>query len=69
MAQKNCEDCDSPGGSFLKSDGLCSTCHGTGKDNILAQALDNAFGGDGDCEVCDGSGKCQTCGGTGEVDD
>lgn len=69
MATKDCPDCDSPGGSFRRSDGKCSTCHGSGKDNLLAAALDYAVGGDGHCETCDGTGDCQTCGGSGKVDD
>lgn len=69
MPTKPCPDCDRPGGSFLTSDGKCSTCHGSGKDKILLQALDYAMGGGGDCEVCGGTGECQTCEGTGEVED
>lgn len=69
MSTKNCPDCDRPGGSFLASDGKCSACHGSGKDNIFQQALDAMFGGEGECETCNGSGECQTCNGTGEVDD
>ena len=65
----NCPDCDSVGGSFLRSDGMCKTCHGTGKSNILDQAVAAAFGDEATCDACDGTGKCQTCDGTGEVDD
>lgn len=69
MGTKNCPDCDFVGGSFLASDGKCSTCHGSGKSNILDQAFAAAFGEEAPCSECDGSGQCQACNGSGEVDD
>lgn len=65
----NCPDCDSVGGSFLRSDGKCPTCHGTGNSSILEQGFAAAFGEKAPCDACDGNMKCKTCDGTGEVDD
>ena len=68
MAMVQCPDCDIVSTTWGSSDGNCSTCHGTGRANILLQALASATGEQADCDDCNGSGKCQTCGGSGEVE-
>jgi hypothetical protein len=53
---QNCRDCNAQTPFGLGGNGVCSRCHGTGKD----------FWGD-PCRSCHGSKKCNTCEGSGRV--
>lgn len=61
MSETYCSDCYTTNLSYMgKSDGLCSSCKGTGEASISGALL-----GEDVCTDCNGSGTCQTCYGTG----
>jgi DnaJ-class molecular chaperone len=62
---ENCPDCDGPS-VIGANNGKRSECHGDGLK--FKSELENALGGDSDCENCGGTGVCPTCGGKGYVD-
>lgn len=60
MSTHVCIDCDSPG------DGSCSTCHGTGRAEVMS--FSGPDGGEVSCNSCGGSGDCSKCEGSGEIE-
>jgi hypothetical protein len=52
-----CPDCDE---GFLKGNGKCSQCFGTGVNVSLVSENPK-------CDRCGGTGTCSRCGGTGVV--
>jgi DnaJ-class molecular chaperone len=55
MTRGWCHDCD---GGWLRANGKCAQCHGTGVNTQLDSAQEK-------CPFCKGTGVCPTCGGSG----